>query len=55
MGSTGAHVGTGAGQYDARTEAAGFYRGLAVCTLAENGLMYSASVRAPYYTPRILI
>ncbi len=43
-GSTGASAGASGGQNDAATAAAGYYRGMAIFTIAKGGLMYEASV-----------
>jgi lipid-binding SYLF domain-containing protein len=43
-GSTGASAGASGGQNDAATAAAGYYRGMAIFTVAKGGLMYEASV-----------
>ena len=43
-GSTGASAGASGGQNDAATAGAGYYRGMAIFTVAKGGLMYEASV-----------
>jgi lipid-binding SYLF domain-containing protein len=43
-GSTGASAGASGGQHDASTASTGYYRGMAVFTVAKGGLMYEASV-----------
>ena len=54
-GTTGAESGASGGKKDAITDAAGYYKGMAVFTIAKGGLMYSIAVAGQKfsYTPRV--
>lgn len=43
-GTSGSSAGVSGGQHDAATAAPGFYKGMAVFTVAKGGLMYEASI-----------
>ncbi|HTV95364.1 MAG TPA: lipid-binding SYLF domain-containing protein [Steroidobacteraceae bacterium] len=53
-GTTGAESGASGGAKDATTNAAGYYKGMAVFTIAKGGLMYAAAVAGQKfsYVPR---
>ncbi len=53
-GSTGASAGASGGQHDAATAGRGYYRGMAVFTVAKGGLMYEASVSGQRFSYRPL-
>ncbi|MFW5816083.1 MAG: YSC84-related protein [Wenzhouxiangella sp.] len=53
-GSTGASAGASGGQNDAATASRGYYRGMAVFTVAKGGLMYEASVSGQNFSYRPL-
>ena len=52
-GTTGAESGASAGEKDARTDAAGYLKGMAVFSIAKGGLMYAAAIAGQKfsYTP----
>jgi lipid-binding SYLF domain-containing protein len=54
-GTTGAESGASGGKKDAVTDAAGYFKGMAVFTIAKGGLMYSVAVAGQKfdYTPRV--
>lgn len=54
-GTTGAESGASGGQKDATTEAAGYFKGMAVFTIAKGGLMYAVTIAGQKfsYTPRV--
>jgi Las17-binding protein actin regulator len=53
-GTTGAESGASGGEKDARTDSAGFTKGMAVFTIAKGGLMYAAAIAGQKfsYTPQ---
>ena len=51
-GSTGASAGASGGQHDATTAATGYYRGMAIFTIAKGGLMYEASISGQKFSYR---
>jgi lipid-binding SYLF domain-containing protein len=53
-GTTGAESGASGGKKDATTDAAGYFKGMAVFTIAKGGLMYAIAVAGQKfdYTPR---
>ena len=53
-GTTGAESGASGGKKDATTDAAGYFKGMAVFTIAKGGLMYAVAVAGQKfdYTPR---
>lgn len=53
-GSTGASAGASGGQNDATTASRGYYRGMAIFTVAKGGLMYEASVSGQNFSYRPL-
>jgi len=52
--TTGSSAGASGGQHDATTVAPGYYKGMAIFTVAKGGLMYEASIGGQKftYTPR---
>ena len=54
-GTTGAESGASGGKKDARTDAPGYFKGMAVFTIAKGGLMYAVTVAGQKfsYTPRV--
>jgi lipid-binding SYLF domain-containing protein len=52
--TTGSSAGASGGKHDATTKGAGFYKGMAVFTVAKGGLMYEASIGGQKfsYTPK---
>jgi lipid-binding SYLF domain-containing protein len=54
-GTTGAESGASGGKKDATTDAAGYFKGMAVFTIAKGGLMYAVAVAGQKfsYTPRV--
>jgi lipid-binding SYLF domain-containing protein len=54
-GTTGAESGASGGKKDATTDAAGYFKGMAVFTIAKGGLMYAIAVAGQKfsYTPRV--
>ena len=53
-GTTGAESGASGGKKDATTDASGYFKGMAVFTIAKGGLMYAVNVAGQKfgYTPR---
>jgi lipid-binding SYLF domain-containing protein len=54
-GTTGAESGASGGKKDATTDAGGYFKGMAVFTIAKGGLMYAVAVAGQKfsYTPRV--
>jgi lipid-binding SYLF domain-containing protein len=54
-GTTGAESGASGGKKDATTDASGYFKGMAVFTIAKGGLMYAVNVAGQKfgYTPRV--
>jgi lipid-binding SYLF domain-containing protein len=52
--TTGSSAGASGGKHDATTKSAGYYKGMAVFTVAKGGLMYEASIGGQKfsYTPK---
>jgi len=48
-GTTGSTAGASAGQHDAKTATGGYYKGMAVFTVAKGGLMYEAAIAGQKY------